>query len=227
MVTVITAQVPIASLPVHSSGFAKYKDRFFIHGGVTTGGNANADNISGQFFYLDLSKRWTSVSPAWNKLPEGPKNVSEIALSLDGKILVAFIGNPIQAIHGFSFESRTWSISKVSFQNSTKGIFPVTLGQDGTVLIAGGSSLDNVYHIYSFDVDSLVTHSLPPSPFPGKKFLPGREFYQAVWSEPFKSAFFFGGSIYGVFAGNASTANILSVYNAETKAWTERLRAVK
>ncbi|KAG0221233.1 hypothetical protein BGW41_007070 [Actinomortierella wolfii] len=211
MVTVITAQVPIAPLPAHSSGYAKYKDRFFIHGGVTTGGNANADNISGQFFYLDLSKRWTSVSPAWNKLPEGPKNVSEIALSLDGKILVAFIGNPIQAIHGFSFES----------------IFPVTLGQDGTVLIAGGSSLDNVYHIYSFDVDSLVTHSLPPSPFPGKKFLPGREFYQAVWSELFKSAFFFGGSIYGVFAGNASTANILSVYNAETKAWTERLRAVK
>ncbi|KAG0234730.1 hypothetical protein BGW42_006193, partial [Actinomortierella wolfii] len=133
-----TQQVPIAPLPACDMGYAKYKDKFFIYGGVAAHGNENIRNDTGQFFYLDLSKPWKSDSPAWVKLPDGPIGYSKVALSSDGKILVAFAYTPKLEIHRFYFEHNVWLTSPAIHRNTSASSYPVTLGAGNTVLIAGG-----------------------------------------------------------------------------------------
>ncbi|KAF9970010.1 hypothetical protein BGZ73_007407, partial [Actinomortierella ambigua] len=208
-------QVPIAPKPVQGAGYVKYKNKFYIYGGDTS---LAADSTSdlGQFFALDLSKSWKSESPAWIPLPEGPiKSHIGAAMSLDGKIFMTFPGIGYAA-HRFSFETNTWSLSNATFRESIYDVSPVTLGTDGTVLIAGGSPNSiHVYDIYSFATDQTVTAQLPATVVAGTPILPGTREYSVAWSEPLKSAVFFGG-----FGEDVSSIGVVTFYNAEKKAWS-------
>ncbi|KAF9977069.1 hypothetical protein BGZ73_007041 [Actinomortierella ambigua] len=59
------------------------------------------------------------------------------AMSLDGKIFMTLANNSTKADR-FSFETNKWSASKAAFRDTAKNVFPVTLGSDDTVFIAGG-----------------------------------------------------------------------------------------
>ncbi|KAF9964423.1 hypothetical protein BGZ73_001872, partial [Actinomortierella ambigua] len=201
-----TAQDPVAPRPGFNAGSVKFGSKWYINGGT------GIDKIGytgpmGQFFVLDLSKPWASTSPAWTELPEGPAGGwGGSVMSLDGKIFMTSPGIVAKA-RRYSFESKTWSASKASFRETIKDLQPVTLGTDGTVLIAGGTAT-RTYDIYSFATDMTMTAQLPLiyADIPVNP--------KVVWSEPLKSAILFGGF-------NTGSNNItLTLYHAEKQEWS-------
>ncbi|KAF9159000.1 hypothetical protein DFQ26_007015 [Actinomortierella ambigua] len=211
-------QNPVAPQPVAAPGYAKYKNRFYVNGG-TTSLSASVLGSSGQFFALDLSKSWTSVSPAWIQLPDGPrKDYHGAAMSLDGKFFLTSCSTASTVSHRFSFDTNTWSVSKAPCHSTTYDVSPVTLGTDGTVLTAGGFTevgIADAYEIYSFATDQAVRAPLPDTMVNGVPILPGRRGYKVVWSEPLKSAVFFGGS--GLQGTSVGT---VTLYRPESKQWS-------
>ncbi|KAG0254137.1 hypothetical protein DFQ27_007020 [Actinomortierella ambigua] len=207
----------VAPQPVAGPAYAKYKNKFYINGGATSL-TASVLGSSGQFFALDLSKSWTSVSPAWIQLPDGPrKDYHGAAMSLDGKFLLTSC-SVASVSHRFSFDTNTWSVSKAPCRSAAYGVSPVTLGTDGTALTAGGRGVVGVaelYEIYSFATDQAVTVPLPDTAVNGTPILPGRQYYQVVWSEPLKSAVFFGG-----FGLHGSSIGTVTLYHPESKQWS-------
>ncbi|KAG0221495.1 hypothetical protein BGW41_006732, partial [Actinomortierella wolfii] len=150
----------IAPIPASGMGYAKYKNKLYVNGGLIKA-YRDPGSITDQFFALDLSKPWRSDSPAWIPLPEGPKKqLISVAMSLDGKVFMTFpaVGYPA---YRFSFEKNAWSAVKANFRDSMYDVDPVTLGTDGTALIFGGSRGDE-YDIYSFETDQTVTMNIPP-----------------------------------------------------------------
>ncbi|KAF9967335.1 hypothetical protein BGZ73_000594, partial [Actinomortierella ambigua] len=95
MAIIATAQqVSVAPRPVAGALYAKHKNKLYIY--------------FGQFFALDLSKSWTSTSPAWSALPEGPGFAHRGAtVSLDGKIFMTGPGDGTNP-YLFSFDTKTW-----------------------------------------------------------------------------------------------------------------------
>ncbi|KAG0221186.1 hypothetical protein BGW41_007134 [Actinomortierella wolfii] len=214
---VVAQQVPVAPRPATGAAFVKRKNRLYVFGGEIYIGTTQV--ATGQFFALELSKQWKSDSPAWTQLPEGPPAVSPSAvMSPDDKI---FMYNGRRRFH---FEDNTWRDFNSIFTTypTPLATHPVTLGTDGTVLIAGGtfgSALTNQsYTIYSFATDSHVTTVYPAKtkrPLTDE-FYPGAG-YRAAWSESLKSVVFFGG-----IAAHMDTPQVQMTmfYQAETKKWS-------
>ncbi|KAF9974878.1 hypothetical protein BGZ73_001618, partial [Actinomortierella ambigua] len=181
MAIIATAQqASIAPLPVGAPIYTKHKNKLYIYGGSTVTPDESV-SLLGQFFALDLSKPWKSTSPAWNALPEGPKNyLTGATVSLDGKIFMTSPNNNNSYL--FSFDTKAWSMSKAIYPGTMNYARPVTLGTDGTVLVPGGSlNATYEYHTYSFARDQAVKAPLPDNLIRGIPV-----FYEAVWSEHFK-----------------------------------------
>ncbi|KAF9970011.1 hypothetical protein BGZ73_007408 [Actinomortierella ambigua] len=90
----------------------------------------------------------------------------------------------------------------------------VTLGTDGTVLLVGAK---RDYDLYSFVTDQTVTAPLPGTVVDGIPIMPGARGYKVVWSEPLKSAVFFGG-----YGGTVKSNGTVTFYNAEKKTWSTK-----
>ncbi|KAG0251387.1 hypothetical protein DFQ27_008779, partial [Actinomortierella ambigua] len=235
-------QTPVAPAAVYQPASAKYKNKFYLYGGR---GDPSAMG-TGQFFSLDLSKNWTSESPAWQRLHTGPiREFGSGAISHDGKIFIAFPDNQLLT-HRYIFDNETgsWSASKATFDGgmvrrigesnsdiAMKGVIPVTLGTDGTVLIAGGDPRNgstnqatyySLYAIYSFESDQSVTRQLPPKGL-NSVFMAGRVDYGAGWSEYLKKAVFFGGWAEGSVSEFVLPwePNHIVTYDPKTGEWKE------
>ncbi|KAF9164676.1 hypothetical protein DFQ26_001161 [Actinomortierella ambigua] len=201
----------VAPLPAAGAAYAKYKDKFYIAGGTVKSG-IGVSSTTDQFFALDLSKPWDAASPAWIRLKEAPKKgFVGAAMSWDGKNFMTLPDNGTAA-HQYSFDSLTWNESKASFRDPMLGAFPVTLGDSGTVLIAGGltaaGDVRNQYDIYKFDTgENIMGQPLPVG------VLPYRQGYKALWSSALKSAVFYGG--YGL----ETLGQWVTLYNPTTNQW--------
>ncbi|KAG0269978.1 hypothetical protein DFQ27_001239 [Actinomortierella ambigua] len=215
--TATSQQAPDAPRPATGAGFVKRKNKLYVYGGETYNGTGQV--ATGQFFVLDLSKQWKSVSPAWTRLPDGPPALNPTAvLSPDDKI---FMYNGRRRFH---FDSNAWQDFNSLFSTfpDVMASYPVTLGTDGTVLVAGGtfgSALTNQsYVIYSFATDSHVSTVYPARtarPLAGE-YYPGAG-YRAAWSESLKSAVFFSGTAAHMDQPQTQTAMF---YQAQTKQWS-------
>ncbi|KAF9154911.1 hypothetical protein DFQ26_009906, partial [Actinomortierella ambigua] len=201
-------QTPVAPLPASGPAYAKYKNKFYIQGGRI---GPKIDHATGQFFALDLSKPWTSESPAWIRLPDGPqKDDAGAAISLDGKIFYTSSSLFQPTAHRFFFENNTWSISTTALQESIYTVSPVTLETDGQVLILGGynENITNMCHFYTFDTDQYVFTQLSPAAINGTQLV--FEDYMAVWSRHLKQA---------VFIGGLGSSQGMTLYEPKSKKW--------
>ncbi|KAF9970736.1 hypothetical protein BGZ73_006492, partial [Actinomortierella ambigua] len=220
MAIIATAQqAPVAPQPVDHPIYAKHKNKLYIYGGSSTALVAPNSTVGkvGQFFALDLSKPWRSASPAWIALPEGPRESNTgAAVSPDGKI---FMTTPtsLEKPYVFNFDTKTWSMSNAIYPASLTAARPVTLGTNDTVLVAGGSPIDPYeYRTYSFVRDEPVLARMTDI----EGGIP--VFHEAVWSEHFKSAVFFGGFI-TEFYGPTQIYNrngTVIFYHPEIKGWS-------
>ncbi|KAG0253799.1 hypothetical protein DFQ27_007195 [Actinomortierella ambigua] len=215
------------------SAYAKHKNKFYIYGGTNYSGNGYSIGMdeddagsSGQFFALDLSKPWTSMSPSWTQLPSGPRcTIARGAISLDGiKFLGLTFDNEKSSV--FSFETKIWNPSKAVFSKSNAD--PVTLGTEGTVLIPGERISQNttigVYDVYSFDSDNASKTLLPPpsTVFNSTFFTTTRIYLRGVWSQYLKSAVYYGDGGNSLSGNPTIRSSHIFTYHPESRTWEEK-----
>ncbi|KAF9122309.1 kelch domain containing 4 [Mortierella sp. 14UC] len=196
---------------VSDPGYVRFQDKFYVVGGglirevqerghFTTPKGTIGD---GQFAVLDLSVPWKGISPAWKKLPNGPKqNGAPVAMNREGTKLINFMipGNssadPFAQI--FDIASNTWMPSKIHVASPNRnGLRAITSPDNGYTYIAGGyeadDKMDQMY-VYHWDTDELTKIGM------GSGAMVNTQHYRAVWWTTKKSILYFGGFASGQFA---------------------------
>ncbi|KAF9971212.1 hypothetical protein BGZ73_005895 [Actinomortierella ambigua] len=221
----VVATVASQSVPPGRVGvsYAKFHNKFYVYGGRNKGSNQTFTDL----YALDLSKPWSSQSPAWIPITkDGPTNSAlSAAISVDGK---TFMLGPTLGVPGwlYSFETKVWSEVKAQFRKSIYDTYPVTLGTDDRVLMAGGSSTAPItpyvddYDLYTMGTNQTVTQKMPLSISNGELFMPCRIGYKGVWSDYLNKAVLYGG--YTVNLVNDPRAAVtLSLYDPVKNLWSE------
>ncbi|KAF9968896.1 hypothetical protein BGZ73_009081, partial [Actinomortierella ambigua] len=210
-------QTPASPRPAAGASFAKHLNRLYVYGGQVT---FDLPPVAlGQFFALDLSKLWKSASPTWIQLKEGPLMYDAGAvMSLDGRYFMTFADRFLEGAQRYDFEQKTWNKSANVFRSEVKSAFPVVLGTNGTVLIAGGSvsvmGARGAYDIYSFETDTATGGRMPPPGLTDTAYYPGQA-YRAVWSDYLKRAVFYGG-----LGQYDSSRDVVKFYEPQSDQWT-------
>ncbi|KAF9907776.1 hypothetical protein EC991_010646 [Linnemannia zychae] len=181
---------------VFGPAFARTSTRLYVLGGFPSYVPAEMNSMN-QFYSLELSKPWTSKSPAWSQHNPGPqKAIFPGAFSADQKTMVVFHtakANSPFAAWRYTVDSDSWTPSNASFPfQDRSGLASVTDPNTGLVYTAGGyvSPTEGVaVDVYNFDEDSVSTVSIPDT-FIG---FSTRYYYTSVWSQQRKSILYFGG----------------------------------
>ncbi|KAG0249933.1 hypothetical protein BGZ95_007362, partial [Linnemannia exigua] len=191
--------------------YVRFGDKFYVVGGglireveergfFTTPKGTIGD---GQFAVLDLSVSWSATTPAWKKLPNGPKtNGAPVAMNREGTKLINFMipGNssadPFAQI--FDIASNTWTTSKIRVPSPNRnGLRAITNPETGLTYIAGGYEADDKFdqmYVYHWDIDDLTKIPM------GSAALVNTQHYRAVWWTTKKRILYFGGFASGAFA---------------------------
>ncbi|KAF9281882.1 hypothetical protein BGZ68_006335 [Mortierella alpina] len=162
--------------PVGGAAYVSFHDRLYVQGGDLGGGN-----LINQFYALDLSRSWQTVSPVWNTLPAGPINAYHSGgFSADMNSFVTFgreTGSPYTTanfINIFSTSTGSW-IGTGSTMIADPTRRDMTIASDpspgGQIYFMGGDAgqagtgRSNVIDIYNLK-SSVVSETVVPPPGP-------------------------------------------------------------
>ncbi|KAF9946172.1 hypothetical protein BGZ70_003369, partial [Mortierella alpina] len=182
--------------PVGGAAYVSFHDRLYVQGGDLGGGN-----LINQFYALDLSRSWQTISPVWNTLPAGPINAYHSGgFSADMNSFVTFgreTGSPYTTanfINIFSTSTGSW-IGTGSTMIADPTRRDMTIASDpspgGQIYFMGGDAgqagtgRSNVIDIYNLK-SSVVSETVVPSPGPqnlqggAAAWLPHRKFMMIV-----------------------------------------------
>ncbi|KAG9061054.1 hypothetical protein KI688_007683 [Linnemannia hyalina] len=181
---------------VTAPAFARTITKLYVASGALT---ANLDSRTHQFMYLDLLKPFTSTTPPWTQLANGPvQRLFPAAFSSDEKILYVFHVPGTNSPWQYSVADDTWQeVTAAKFGNADwEGIGAVTDPKSGLIYLAGGYDDVNakaasmkIVNIFDPVSETINTQDLPP---PDKVF-PIRWYYGNVWSRNRSSAVYWGG----------------------------------
>ncbi|GJJ78917.1 hypothetical protein EMPS_11276 [Entomortierella parvispora] len=201
-----------APLPVQGPAFARTNTRLYILGGT-------ANNINyGQFFSLDLAANWTTNTPAWSQLSDGPQqNIFPAVFSLDQKTMVTFHSGGTTASYRYSITSGQWTPSNAQAAYAgLQGVGAVTDQNTGLVYLAGGytDGTRNSMDIYSFSSDSLSQQPMPAA----TTVFASRSYYANVWCKSRNSILYFGG--YNATLQTLLNDNVVTEYVPSTNTFS-------
>jgi hypothetical protein len=183
LVSVIHAQ-PFTPVGVDSPTFATIDGQgMYILGGARLSGGGD---LSGQAFMIDLSVPWNASAPVYKKLPDGPISWGgPSAISSDKQNWVMAFQNTTYA---YNFQSAKWSrILTDSTLGPTieAGYSAATDPDTGFIYAPSYLMVNRTSMMMRLDIKTKTFQSLP-------SFAGGNNF-KVVWSDAYKSMYYFGG----------------------------------
>ncbi|KAF9349006.1 hypothetical protein BGX34_002119 [Mortierella sp. NVP85] len=207
--------------PVGATAFARVGGTFFINGGATHG-----DNLIPQFWGLDLTRSWSTTSPAWKDYKVGPYNAFHTAgYSADNSTFITF-GRDTGAVAGimpatwlnsFDIKSSTWTTVNPSgiADNTRRDFYAVTNPTANQIYVVGGNAgpqgtiSSRAFTVYDVASKTTTETLLPTTGAPTKV-----ETYAAVWIAHLSAMLMIG--------GQEASATALWMYTPATNAWSSR-----
>ncbi|KAF9125213.1 hypothetical protein BGW39_007558 [Mortierella sp. 14UC] len=209
--------------PVSYPAYARTVNKLYVVGGAKLA--EMGDFGIPQFISLDLAIPWSTASPAWTKLANGPtQDIFPAVFSADEQTMFTFHIKGTNSPWLYNVQNNTWQESTAKFQNAAlNGLGAVADPRTGLVYLAGGfegASYDAPYLKYMdiFDSVTQTIHTVD-MPDPAEVF-PVRLFYANVWSKHLNSIIYWGGVNKFGEAVHSSVQNGVTELATDTMTWS-------